>query len=650
LSAVNPNLTWDNANYTTLNVTNAVADGMTWDSANNMNWNNGTDSSVYADGAYVTFNDNNNGNYAVTLNTTVNPGSMTINNSLGSYTFSGTGSIAGTASLTKLGTGTATLSTANTFTGGTVVSNGSLVLGNSKALGFGGIVTGNPGSTTVTTGGTLDLAGQTITQPITLNGGSLINSNTSATAGVSSGVLGDGVVSTTSLSGDASVTFTGSGTGAAATPVLGIGVETFTLTNGGSGYTDSGRGSNAANPTVTVTGGGGTGAILGAVTNTAGVVTGIDIYSAGYGFTSAPTITISAPSAGGTQATVSTSDLFTLLGIEQTAPGTGYYTAPTATVTASSGSATLGTPVISGVDLAGTGNIGGPGNIDLAGTVSGVGMLNKIGSGTVTLAAPNTYSGGTTVTGGLLEIDPTGPTTSALPKGAVGITGGELQLATGVTQGSQSSDTPITAPTSNVNITSLSISGNGTLDITNNHIIIDYTSLATDPIASIESWIKNGYADGSWTGTGITSSTAATNSSSYGIGYADAADPGNPAGLSSGQIEIMYTLLGDANLDGKVNGADFAIMATNFNQGGKTWDQGDFNYDGNVNGADFTLLAKNFNQSATQSAIGAEDLAALDDFAAANGISLTNVPEPASAATLAILSGVLLSRRKSKHA
>jgi hypothetical protein len=52
------------------------------------------------------------------------------------------------------------------------------------------------------------------------------------------------------------------------------------------------------------------------------------------------------------------------------------------------------------------------------------------------------------------------------------------------------------------------------------------------------------------TPTGITSSAAQTNSTSYGIGYADFADANNPAGLSSGQIEIKYTLLGDANLDG----------------------------------------------------------------------------------------------------
>src|SRR5208283_1336759 len=163
------------------------------------------------------------------------------------------------------------------------------------------------------------------------------------------------------------------------------------------------------------------------------------------------------------------------------------------------------------------------------------------------------------------------------------------------------------------------------------------------------------------------STNAQSNSGSYGIGYADAANAGNPAGLFGSQIEIMYTLLGDANLDGKVNGTDFNLMATNFNQAVTDgWDKGDFNYDGKVNGSDFVLLADNFNQFASQSAIASADLAALDSFAASNGvglgngagagsgtgagngISLTNVPEPASAGLLTIGAISVLARRRRK--
>jgi autotransporter-associated beta strand protein len=295
------------------------------------------------------------------------------------------------------------------------------------------------------------------------------------------------------------------------------------------------------------------------------------------------------------------------------------------------------------------------GNYFISGTgsITGAGSLTKSGTGTLVLSTVNTFTGGTNVSGGVLQINPTSATTSALPAGPVSLSGnGVLQLTSNVTLGSQSANTPVTSPTSNVMITSLSIAGNGTLDITNNHILINYGS-GSDPIASIAAWIAGGaYGVGTtvtWTGTGITSSAAAVNSGSYGIGYADAADAGNPAGLASGQIEVMYTLLGDANLDGKVNGADFNLMATNFNQSVTAgWDEGDFNYDGKVNGNDFVLLAANFNQFASQSAVSAADEAAVDAFAAANGISLASVPEPASIGMLVVAGVGMLARRKRK--
>jgi autotransporter-associated beta strand protein len=297
-------------------------------------------------------------------------------------------------------------------------------------------------------------------------------------------------------------------------------------------------------------------------------------------------------------------------------------------------------------------NSAGNYSITGTGTIGGTGSLTKSGTGTLTLATANSYTGGTNVSAGLILIEPTSSTTSALPKGALSISGtGKVQLATNVSAGSQSANVPTTAPTSNVNITSLAISGNGSLDIGNNHLIVDYSG--SDPITSIATWIADGaYGSGTtvtWSGTGITSSAAASNPN-YGIGYADAADAGNPAGLAAGQIEIMYTLLGDANLDGKVNGTDFNLMATNFNQAVTNgWDEGDFNYDGKVNGNDFVLLAANFNQFASQSAVSPADVDALDSFAAANGISLENVPEPGSLGLVFTSIGFLSTARRRRR-
>ena len=70
---------------------------------------------------------------------------------------------------------------------------------------------------------------------------------------------------------------------------------------------------------------------------------------------------------------------------------------------------------------------------------------------------------------------------------------------------------------------------------------------------------------------------------SYGIGYADSADPGNPANLPSGTIEIMFTLLGDANLDGIGQQRRLHAVFANLGKSGMMWDDGDFNYDGTVN-------------------------------------------------------------------
>jgi hypothetical protein len=191
-------------------------------------------------------------------------------------------------------------------------------------------------------------------------------------------------------------------------------------------------------------------------------------------------------------------------------------------------------------------------------------------------------------------------------------------------------------------------SNSGTFDVTNNELIVNYGAGA-DPITSIAAQIKSGYNGGHWNGTGIISSTAQTeiNGLLYGVGYADGKD-NVVAGLPSGQIEVKLTLLGDANLDGLVNGSDFNILAANFNQSITGWDQGDFNYDGLVNASDFNELAANFNQGVSGGA-SAGDFAALDAFAAANGLSLptSSVPEPASLGLLTLGAiGVLARRRR----
>jgi autotransporter-associated beta strand protein len=278
-------------------------------------------------------------------------------------------------------------------------------------------------------------------------------------------------------------------------------------------------------------------------------------------------------------------------------------------------------------------------------TISGTGSLNVAGSltvyntadsglnvsgGTVTAAALNLLGGIYTQTAGSATF---GQITGS---GQVTISGGLTTLAKngGASQ-----------------VNSLTISGSGTLDITNNHIIIDYTT--SDPISTIAGYLKSGYNGGAWNGPGIISSTAQTltNGLRYAVGWADGAN-GVVSGLSSGQIEIKYTLLGDANLDGVVNGSDFSILAANFGKGVTNWDQGNFLYGSSVNGSDFSALAANFGQgdSGAAVAVSPADIAALDSFAVANGLPLPTfaaVPEPASAGL--ILAGITLTARRRRR-
>jgi hypothetical protein len=259
------------------------------------------------------------------------------------------------------------------------------------------------------------------------------------------------------------------------------------------------------------------------------------------------------------------------------------------------------------------------------GLISTTGALSKSGTNTLTLGV-------------------------GLTAASMAISGGKVVLASNTTAGTWTAGNPA----SNINISSLSIAANSTLDISNNHLMITYAGAS--PMSAIYGYLKSGFNNGGWNGTsGIISSPAQTptNTLHYGVGWADGNDGTHAvAGLSSGEIELKYTLLGDANLDGTVNGSDFSILAANFGLGLTNWDQGNFLYGSSVNGSDFSALAANFGQGDSGAAtVTQADVAALHAFAAANGLatpSFAAVPEPATLALAAIAGLSLISRRRGR--
>ncbi len=97
-----------------------------WDFGTTSNWFNGTSLDVFYTGDTVQFDDTS-ATGSVTVNSTVQPGSMTINNSALSYTLSGPGGVTA-GGLTKLGSGSFTFANAGTniFATGITLDEGTL--------------------------------------------------------------------------------------------------------------------------------------------------------------------------------------------------------------------------------------------------------------------------------------------------------------------------------------------------------------------------------------------------------------------------------------------------------------------------------------------------------------------------------------------
>ncbi|MEI6367913.1 MAG: autotransporter domain-containing protein [Planctomycetota bacterium] len=116
-------------------------------------------------------------------------------NRLNNYSFGGV--VSGNGALQQLGTGTTTLTNTNTYSGGTTINAGTLVLSGSGTL-------GHTANTLTVSGGTLDLGTTPQTQNggLTLSGGTILNGTLSSTgtfslqAGTVSAVLaGTGAIS-----------------------------------------------------------------------------------------------------------------------------------------------------------------------------------------------------------------------------------------------------------------------------------------------------------------------------------------------------------------------------------------------------------------------------------------------------------------------
>ena len=137
-----------------------------WDTGTSANWLNVSNGqqATFNSGDQVLFDDTAAVPTNVTVNGSVVPGSFTVNTSVNSFTFGGSGSITGSSGLVKQGSSLLTLVSPASFTGPVFIGGGTLYAGDYSLA--------NVSSITVNTNATLDFGGGPLggPKPITVSG------------------------------------------------------------------------------------------------------------------------------------------------------------------------------------------------------------------------------------------------------------------------------------------------------------------------------------------------------------------------------------------------------------------------------------------------------------------------------------------------
>ena len=369
--------------------------------------------------------------------------SVGANNQTSSYSGAITNGTATSMALTKIGTGTLTLAGVgnNTYTGGTSISTGTLLLGNDRVL-------PTAGGVFVGAGGTLDINGRT--------GANAAMGGLTGTGLVTNGAANTGTI--TVGNGDVSSTFNGAlQDGSSPLAMVKTGTGTLTLTPGSSntftggitingGVVQAGN-ANALNPA------GSNVVLFGANTGTKLQLNGNAIAIAGLSASSTNPVVENASTTAATL-TLNNSSNYSYRGVIQDGTGGGTLSltkSGTGTQTLTGANSYTGGTLISGGILAvntdtalgatsglltiGNGKLEAAATIASstrniavtdtassimvdtgftyteAGVISGTGSLNKEGKGTMQISGTaNTYSGGTNISAGLLDVTATSGT------------------------------------------------------------------------------------------------------------------------------------------------------------------------------------------------------------------------------------------------
>ncbi|HZZ42600.1 MAG TPA: autotransporter-associated beta strand repeat-containing protein, partial [Tepidisphaeraceae bacterium] len=196
--------------------------------------------------------------------------------------------------------------------------------------------------------------------------------------------------------------------------------------------------------------------------------------------------------------------------------------------------------------------------------------------------------------------------------------------------------------------TSLAIAPGAFLDVRGNPFVLDYSGAS--PVDSVRQYLLSGRDNGAWDGSGINSLNISSAFPEFGLGYIEASQR---FGLTGGQTAMWFgqtvdatavlvkeTLYGDANMDGVVNSDDYALLDRGMAKHLTGWSNGDFNYDGVIDAGDYLLMDESYVY--THGAPSPEMLSDRESRFGAGYVSalMASVPEPTLLSIAVVMAGV----------